>query len=795
MVKRKTFGKWVILVRVKKSIILTTFFKGPCGPCSEIHFDRIGGRDASAMVNADDPTVIEIWNNVFIQFNREADKSLTTLPDKHVDTGMGFERIASVLQCKMSNYDTDVFGPIFAAIQKATGSRDYTGKLGKEDVDGIDTAYRVLADHIRTLTIAISDGGMPDASGRGYILRRIVRRAARFGDQFMNAKPGFFAELVDSVVTSLGDFFPELKTDPAFVKKIIKEEEEQFAKTLKKGIKLFEEIAKKTTGTVISGDDAFVLYGTYGFPIDLTKLMAEEKGMTVDMKRFEVCKEQAIEDSKGEKEKGANIIVFQPDQTDALKNKFNLKPTDDGTKYTWNDLQGATVQAIYSKELGFSNNLNAGVFAGVVLDKTNYYAESGGQVYDIGTISNDAFEFAVSNVQVYSGYVVHMGQVTRGTLNVGDSATLKVNLQRRAPIASNHTATHMLNFGLRQVLGVKVDQKGSLVEPDKLRFDFSLNSAPKPEDIHKVENIVRDLIKKDLSVYSQVSSLTEAKQFNGLRAVFGEAYPDPVRVISIGVPIDQLAANPSNPEWANYSIEFCGGTHLSKTSEAENFAIVTESSIAKGIRRIVAYTKDKAAKVHQETDAFEQKIVAANSIKDDAEFASKLSELNAELEGLTVPVGRKEQIKAMLSKGYDRVKQAAKQKEKEVTDKAKVVAEQVIAGVNEKKQSYAVVYLKATDFGANQRVAAQAIFDTFKSKAKETAVFVLAVDGDKVVMICNVPNALTSKLNAMDWFNSAGTLVNAKGGGKGGFVQGQGSNASSIDAAVAAAQQFVQSKF
>lgn len=559
---------------------------GPCGPCTEIHFDRIGNRDAASLVNNDDPTCIEIWNLVFIQFNREADGSLKTLPAKHVDTGMGFERLTSILQKKMSNYDTDVFMPLFDAIQQATGAPSYSGKVGADDVDKVDMAYRVVADHIRTLSFAIADGACPGNEGREYVLRRILRRAVRYGTEVLKAKEGFFNGLVPTLVKLMSDIFPELKQHEKHIKDIIADEEASFGKTLLKGIEKFKKAAQEVEGKTLSGQDAFVLWDTYGFPLDLTQLMAEERGLTVDVKGFHDAMEEARERSRSAQNKQAGVAITMDANATALLHKNGVPTTDDSSKYTWFQDHESTVRAIYTGT-EFLESAEAGSEIGVVLQSTSFYAEQGGQIFDTGALKGPLGTFEVCNVQVFGGFVLHIGSFSDKTsrLCVGDKVTCKVDYQRRQLIAPNHTCTHMLNFALREVLGTHVDQKGSIVLPEKLRFDFSHGKPVQSEDLRKIEAIVNEQIKAELDVSAKEATLAEAKRINGLRAVFGEIYPDPVRIVSIGKKVDDLLADPEKEEWLSYSSELCGGTHISNTREAKAFALLSEEGIAKGIRR------------------------------------------------------------------------------------------------------------------------------------------------------------------------------------------------------------------
>ncbi|CDP04915.1 unnamed protein product [Coffea canephora] len=582
---------------------------GPCGPCTEIHFDRIGNRDAASLVNHDDPTVIEIWNLVFIQFNRESDGSLKPLPAKHVDTGMGFERLTSILQNKMSNYDTDVFLPIFDAIQQATCARAYSGKIGADDADNMDMAYRVVADHIRTLSFAIADGACPGNEGREYVLRRILRRAVRYGTEVLKAKQGFFSCLVKVVVEVMGDVFPELRQHEAHIINTIAVEEASFGRTLLHGIEKFKKAAQDVQGNTLSGQDAFVLWDTYGFPLDLTQLMAEERGLVVDVNGFNIAMNEARERSRNAQNKQAGIgIVMDADATTSLRKK-GVDATNDTFKYAWFQDHESEIKAIYGGN-EFFQSASGDFKVGIILESTSFYAEQGGQIYDTGFLEGPSGLFQVSDVQIFGGFVVHIGSFCGKTdkFSIGDRVICKVDYDRRANIAPNHTCTHILNFALREVLGNHVDQKGSIVLPEKLRFDFSHGKPVKPEELRKIETIVNDQVKAEMDVFSKEANLADAKRVNGLRAVFGEVYPDPVRIVAIGRSVEDLLADPESENWLSISAELCGGTHISNTRDAKAFALLSEEGIAKGIRRITAVTTVNALNAIELASLIEQEV-------------------------------------------------------------------------------------------------------------------------------------------------------------------------------------------
>lgn len=448
---------------------------GPCGPCSEIHFDRVGDRDAAHLVNADVPDVIEIWNLVFMQFNREADESLKPLPNLHVDTGMGLERLASILQGKTSNYDTDVFVPIFNEIQRICGCRRYTGLIGAEDKGNFDMAYRVVADHIRAITFAITDGAVPSNDGRGYVLRRILRRAVRYGQEILGAPGGFFASLVPVVVENFKTAFPELEPKKDFVMSVIASEEESFTRTLDQGVKHFRRVVQdlqKDNQTVVPGKEAHLLFGSMGFPYDLTELMAAELGMTVDKEGFEALMENDRQISAASealrKGCGSRDMTMQAEQTAWLLST-NVPTTDVENKYVWNQKQDASVLAVFTGRGGSTSGFVESATGeddviGLILDKSPFYYEGGGQIYDTGviTLSGSNCIFTVMNVQSYAGYVVHVGTLGGGAqVRVGDSVECAVDYERRGLVAPNHTLTHVLNFALRKVLLENSDIAGN----------------------------------------------------------------------------------------------------------------------------------------------------------------------------------------------------------------------------------------------------------------------------------------------------------------------------------------------
>jgi alanyl-tRNA synthetase len=545
---------------------------GPCGPCTEVHIDRTPDKSGGKLVNAGTDKVIEIWNLVFIQFNRNEDQSLTPLPAKHVDTGMGFERICSVLQGKTSNYDTDVFTAIFEAIQKVTGAEPYTGILDNLK----DTAYRVIGDHIRTLTFALTDGAVIGNVGRDYVLKRILRRAERYGVQVLGTDKPFLHTLVPTVVEQFGAAFPELKKNPEKVREQIHDEERAFLRTLKRGITLFDRIAdemEKTGRKVVSGEEAFKLHDTHGVLIDITQQMASEHGLTVDVPGFEEAMKGAQDKAKQGGKKFAVAAV-----------QGTLPPTDDNPKYQLEPIAAKVIGWVKDNAVITNGKLAEGESAALLLDRTSFYGEQGGQVGDTGTIrSASGADFEVEDTQRLGESVLHLGTLHEGELAIGDTVEVMQNAFPRLAIMRNHTATHLMNLALKQVLGSHVEQKGSLVDDEKTRFDFSHDKPVTAEELRTIEQRVNRQIVQSLPVTAITMPLTRAKEIPGVRAVFGEKYPDPVRVVMIGA---------ESPEKVNLdnSVEFCGGTHVSQTGLIGYFKILSQEGVAKGIRRITAVT-------------------------------------------------------------------------------------------------------------------------------------------------------------------------------------------------------------
>lgn len=771
---------------------------GPCGPCSELHYDGRPDEERAKvpghqLVNRESPDVIEIWNLVFIQFNR-TERGLSALPAKHVDTGMGFERLVRVLHGKSSNYDTDVFSPIFHTIHQIAGGDPYRGRLA----DPRDIAYRVLADHIRCLTFAISDGAVPSNEGRGYVLRRILRRAVRMGRQNMGIEKPFLARLVPTVVQTMGDVFPEITQRVDHLKAVLTEEEEAFRRTLDKGIELFNEAAGRSGGKAVAAEDAFKLHDTYGFPIDLTRVMAEERGMTVDTEGFERLMEEARELARsGGKDNELARLELGTEEIAALQ-RFNIKPTDDSDKYHARHIR-AHLKAIWNGR-DFDDRLSSSTVrptdkVALVFDKTNFYAESGGQQADTGRVAvhravrgqgSHSGEFLVESVKDCGGYIVHIGRLLKGDLDVNDELELRVDRKARGTTAANHTATHLLNHALRAVLGEHVQQKGSLVTNDRLRFDFSHDKALTPEELARVEKRVIGAIEADQQIFIDLAPLAAAKQVHGVRAMFGETYPDPVRVVSVGVKVPTLLSDPDNETWQDHAVEFCGGTHLDRTGEADAFVLIGEESVQKGVRRLVACTGAKAKELMEAAKSLASRIEGAKGLGE-RHLPGEVKAIRQEIESAELPLIQRAALRDRLGELESKVKQLSKAAVGATRDKA-VEAARLIADGAMADQRAIVGVVPA----GGEREALLAAVDVVTSKRPDAGVLLMTVDETegKIAMVAKVPKEVIALgLKAGDWIKAAAEACGGRGGGKPDSAQGGGTEPGKVGAAERAARE------
>ncbi|MCX5661787.1 MAG: alanine--tRNA ligase [Planctomycetota bacterium] len=790
---------------------------GPCGPCTEIYVDRRPQAEIDAdkkagrraPVNADDPRVMEIWNLVFIQYNRDASGKLTILPAQHVDTGMGFERISQVIQGKDDNYGTDLWDPLFAAIAKLSGHQ-YTGKFPATNAaDPVaeaadpqlrtDIAFRVIADHARCLTFALTDGAVPSNEGRGYVLRRILRRAVRFGRQQLGLADPFVHKLVPTIAESMGDIFPELRKNPQRVIDLIKEEEESFGRTLDRGIALFEDAAQsagKAGGKTVSAEAAFKLHDTFGFPLDLTQVMATERGMAVDVDGFHKLMEQAKELARSGGETGGSAaavasLIEVVQQAKPPATKFLGYEKTEAKPQTWSllfRLEGNVYKPI--------DHAVAGETLAIILGETPFYAESGGQVGDTGAILNAGGGiFRVQDTIKVGDAFFHLGIVEKGPFLTSKPPLvqpfdLRVDAGRRGKIMSNHTTTHLMNKALRALVTATADQKGSLVDDQKLRFDFSHNAAVTAQQIEEVEKAVNADIAADLPVYFDYAPQEQALKIKGLRAVFGEKYPPKVRIVSVGVPVKDLLAEPNRDEWARYSIEFCGGTHMTKTGDAEGFTIISEEAVGKGVRRITAFTGESAHQAAARGGMLEGRLDnlrrSANDI-DAQRLAAELADLGKQLGESPLPATARTRLRDGMSELQKVLKERDKQRGKEsagaVVDKARAIADAATGSV-------LVEAIADADADA-LRVA----MDVIKKKKPEMALLLGGVAGDKVSFVAAVPEAMIKKgLKAGDWVREVAKAAGGGGGGRPDMAQAGGKDPAKLAEALEVGRRFAAGK-
>ncbi|MEQ5702946.1 alanine--tRNA ligase [Providencia rettgeri] len=698
---------------------------GPCGPCTEIFYDHgdhiWGGPPGSPEEDGD--RYIEIWNLVFMQFNRQSDGTMEPLPKPSVDTGMGLERISAVLQHVNSNYEIDIFRDLIAAAAKATGATDLENK-----------SLRVIADHIRSCAFLVSDGVIPSNEGRGYVLRRIIRRAVRHG-YMLGAKDTFFYKLVAPLIKVMGPAADELARQQAMVEKVLKTEEEQFARTLERGLQLLDEELASLKGDTLDGEAAFRLYDTYGFPIDLTADVCRERNIKVDEEGFE----RAMEDQRRRARESSG---FGADYNSLIK--VDKRSEFSGYQY---DEQQATITALY-KDGQPVDSLNAGEEGLVILDKTAFYAESGGQVGDTGYLNNDNASFKVTDTQKYGQAIGHIGKVEAGSLVVNHRITAFVDSARRDAIRLNHSATHLLHAALRQVLGDHVSQKGSLVNDKYLRFDFSHFEAMTQEQLRQVEDIVNAQIRKNSEIETELMDLEGAKA-KGAMALFGEKYEERVRVLSMG----------------DFSIELCGGTHARRTGDIGLFRILSESGTAAGVRRIEATTGSMAIEsIHNQS---EQLSAIAHLVKGD---------INSLVE----------KVKAALDK--------SRQLEKEIVQLKDQQASQESASLSSKAKDVKGIKLLVTQLADTDPKLLRTMVDDLKNQLKSAIIVLSTTSGDKVSMIVGVTNDLTAKVKAADLISYIASQVGGKGGGRPDMAQAGGTDVSALPAAMASVEEWVEAR-
>ncbi|GLR08450.1 alanine--tRNA ligase [Mixta theicola] len=698
---------------------------GPCGPCSEIFYDHgdhiYGGPPGSPEEDGD--RYIEIWNIVFMQFNRQPDGTMLPLPKPSVDTGMGLERISAVLQHVNSNYEIDLFQKLIASVANVTGSTDLSNK-----------SLRVIADHIRSCAFLIADGVIPSNENRGYVLRRIIRRAVRHGNM-LGAKGSFFYKLVGPLIEVMGSAGEDLQRQQTQVEQILKTEEEQFAKTLERGLALLDEELASLQGDTLDGETVFRLYDTFGFPADLTADVCRERNLKIDEAGFEQAMERQRQRAREASGFGADYSnVISIDSASTFKGYDNLALK-------------AAITAIYVNGQP-ADEITAGQEGVIVLDETPFYGESGGQVGDTGVLKGLNAEFSVSDTQKYGQAIGHTGKLTAGHLRIGDRLDAQVDEARRARIRLNHSATHLLHAALRQVLGTHVAQKGSLVNDKYLRFDFSHAEAMKPQEIRQVENIVNAQIRRNLPVETNVMDLEDAKA-KGAMALFGEKYDARVRVLSMG----------------DFSTELCGGTHASRTGDIGLFRITSESGTAAGIRRIEAITGEAAlAQVNAQAEQLHDiaQLIKANS-----------SNLN-------------EKVRAMIDH--------ARALEKELQQLKDQQAAQESASLSSKAKNINGVKLLVNELSNVDPKLLRTMVDELKNQLGSAVIVLATVADGKVSLIAGVTKDLTDRVKAGELIGTVAQQVGGKGGGRPDMAQAGGTDAQALPAALASVESWVSAK-
>ncbi len=698
---------------------------GPCGPCSEIHIDLRSDEERAAvsgadMVNKDHPQVIEIWNLVFMQFNRKADGSLEPLPAKVIDTGMGFERLCMALQGKTSNYDTDVFQPIIKVIAGMAGTTYGTDKQQ-------DIAMRVIADHIRTIAFAITDGQLPSNAKAGYVIRRILRRAVRYGYTFLDRKEAFMYKLLPVLIETMGDAYPELIAQKTLIEKVIKEEEESFLRTLETGIRLLDKKMEETKAagkTVLNGVDAFTLYDTYGFPLDLTELILRENGMEADIEAFNKAMQK-------QKERARNAAAIETGDWITLK--------EGECKFVGYDLFECEAEILRYRQIKQKNK----VLYQIVLDQTPFYAEMGGQVGDTGWLIADDEKIDVIDTKRENNLPVHL--VAKLPKDVTATFTAKINEKKRIQCECNHSATHLLHEALREVLGTHVEQKGSYVSPDSLRFDFSHFQKVTDEEIRKVEILVGEKIRANFPLEEHRNMpIAEAKAL-GAMALFGEKYGDEVRVVKYGS-----------------SVELCGGTHIPATGMIGSLHVIGESSIAAGVRRIEAVTAEGAEQfVYAQQDLIRELRALMNHMPNLAQAMKKSIEENAEMK---------------------------KQIEDYIREKSMRLKEEIVAKASESNGIKVMQFVGKANADAMKNVAFQ-----IKAETTDSFVFVAGIiDDNKCTLMLMLSDDLVKEgLHAGKIVKEAAKHIQGGGGGQPHFATAGGKNMEGLSIAVGAVKEAV----
>jgi alanyl-tRNA synthetase len=699
---------------------------GPCGPCSEIFYDHgedvLGGPPGSP--DEDGDRFIEIWNIVFMQFNRQADGVMELLPNPSIDTGMGLERISAIMQGVHSNYEIDIFQALI---------KDTANLLDCNDLD--NKSLRVISDHIRSCSFLIVDGVVPSNEGRGYVLRRIIRRAIRHGHK-LEAKGHFFHKLVASLIEQMGDAYPELKQQQTIIEKLLRIEEEQFGRTLDRGMVLLEDILANLDGETIKGDDVFKLYDTYGFPADLTADIARERQLKIDHNGFDIAMGQ-------QRERAQQASNFGTDYNQQLKSDHTT-----GFKGYDNDSYSATIVELFnSQEQEAVNELQAGEQGIVILDRTPFYAESGGQVGDSGLLHLDGGVFEVEDTIKLGNAFAHKG-IAKTNMGLNRRVKAEINVERRAAIVKNHTATHLLHAALRQILGEHVAQKGSLCDSDKLRFDFSHFEGVTAQELHDVEQMVNDEIRRNHVKETESMCIEDAKE-KGAMALFGEKYDDEVRVITLG----------------DFSIELCGGVHVNRTGDIGLLKIVSESGIAAGVRRIEAVTGTGALDYINQQSASLNKVAAL--VKSDV-----------------AGVGNK--VEQLISR--------SKVLEKEVAQLKQALAAQAGSDLLSSAIEINGIKVLIADLNGVKSQELRGMVDELKNKMQSGIILLATANDNKVALIAGVTKDLIGRVKAGELVNMVAQQVGGKGGGRPDMAQAGGTEPENVTTALASVESWLAKK-
>lgn len=710
---------------------------GPCGPCSEIHYDKIGNREAPELVNKNSPDLIEIWNIVFMQYNRLPNGQLVELANKNIDTGMGLERLTSILQNQKSNYDTDLFALIFDKILELTGINH-------------EMAYRIISDHIRAVIFSIADGIYPDSKNRSYIIRRIIRRAIRAYKEYLKTDKFILSELVDSVIGIYGPIYPELITNQDLIKNIIKSEENLFNISYSEGIKFFRKLIKKYNGN-IPPDKIIILYNSYGFPMDLIQIIFSDHNIQINMDILNLELEKLKSNN--------NKIKFDYSQIN-IQNIIQNKPTKDSYKYQLDPITAKILAIINLDGEIINSDFISGKLYGLLLDQTNFYSQAGGQISDMGSIFDISNNFNVVHVENINNYIIHFGFISTGYFKINNLVICQIDKTRRLNIQANHTATHLLNLAIRKFVDPNSDQRGSLVTETNFRFDFNTIKNLDLKIIKNLEFYINKIILDQLQINSLLIKFSEAKQICGIRSIFTENYPELVRVIIIGVDPGKIISDKSNKNLFEYSIELCGGTHSSNTRDLELFKIIDIEQIQFGITRLIGVTGDQAKIAILNSKLLELDLINLENLQIDG-LNNKFIEFSNKLNSQIIPLENKIEFKIRLSEITNKIKLNKKLN----INKQEIIAENFINSVNINNNKYII---EQVSVGDNNRILSDTASDLVKKY--NLPVLLFSIKNNILKLSCNIPKDNQIKANL--WLKNITDLIGGKSGGSDLIAQG-----------------------